>query len=83
MCRPSIVFFNPLAPRGSLLSPQQKPIALEPDARHTGHIFRNIDEFEAIVLPKQMEAFAIHKLCDPKNILARTFALLSELLVNP
>jgi hypothetical protein len=66
-----------------LLSPQQKAIALEPDARHTGHIFWNIDEFETIVLPKQMEAFAIHKLCDPKNFLAHNFALLSELLVNP
>ncbi|MCV0388040.1 MAG: hypothetical protein K5821_16940 [Nitrobacter sp.] len=66
-----------------MLSPQKKPIALKPDARHTGHILGNIDEFEAIVLPKQMEAFAIHKLCDPKNVLARTFALLSELLVNP
>lgn len=33
--------------------------------------------------PKQMKAFAINKLCDPKNVLARTFALLSELLVNP
>jgi hypothetical protein len=66
-----------------LLSPQQKPITLEPDARHTGRILGNIDEFEAIVLPKQMEAFAIHKFCDPKNVLARTFGLLSELLVNP
>jgi len=83
MCRPSIVFFNPLAPRGSLLSPQQNPIALEPDARHTGHVLGNIDEFEAIVLPKQMEAFTIHKLWDPENVVARSFAVLSELLVNP
>jgi hypothetical protein len=66
-----------------LLSSQQKPITLEPDARHTGHILGNINEFEAIVLPKQMEAFAIHKLWDPENVVARSFAVLSELLVNP
>lgn len=83
MRRSHIVFFNPFATRGSLLSPQQKPIALKPDARHTDHILRNIDKSETIVPPKQMEAFAINKLCDPKNVLARTFALLSELLVNP
>ena len=57
--------------------------AFEPNARHTGRILGNIDEFEAIVLPKQMEAFAIHKFCDPENVLARAFTLLSKLLVNP
>lgn len=35
------------------------------------------------MLSKEMETFAIHKLCGSENLLARTFALLSELLVNP